>query len=251
MRGRWPFRGEGGRNKHADRELILLAIGTSAQKGVAVRWLTSITAPLLAALVLVAASDAAGANILVSIDKATQRMSVSVDGVQRYDWPVSTGAPGYSTPTGSFRPFRMERDHFSQEWDNAPMPYSIFFTPLGHAIHGSYQTNRLGTAASHGCVRIAPANAAILFALVSAEGLSSTEVTVMGNDPGMANALRPPRAMPLPQPSGAYAVAPKTYAQGNQFRSASPQRPQFYQPPPPLAYDQPLNLLPGDAFGWQ
>ena len=251
MRGRWSFRGEVGRNKHADRELILLTIGTSAQKGVAVRWLTSITAPLLAALVLVAASDAAGASVLVSIDKATQRMSVSVDGVRRYDWPVSTGAPGYSTPTGSFRPFRMERDHFSQEWDNAPMPYSIFFTPLGHAIHGSYQTNRLGTAASHGCVRIAPANAAILFALVSAEGLSSTEVTVMGNDPGMANALRPPRAMPLPQPSGAYAVAPKTYAQGNKFRSASPQRPQFYQPPPPLAYDQPLNLLPREAFGWQ
>jgi hypothetical protein len=231
--------------------LILLAIGTSAQKGVAVRWLTSITAPLLAALVLVAASDAARASVLVSIDKATQRMSVSVDGVQRYDWPVSTGAAGYSTPTGSFRPFRMERDHFSEEWDNAPMPYSIFFTPLGHAIHGSYQTKRLGTPASHGCVRIAPANAAILFALVSAEGLSSTEVTVMGNDPGMANALRPPRAMPLPQPSGAYAVASKTYAQGNQFRSASPQWPQFYQPPPPLAYDQPLNLLPREAFGWQ
>jgi hypothetical protein len=231
--------------------LILLAIGTSAQTGVAVRWLTVIMAPLLAALVFVAASDAAEASVLISINKATQRMSVLVDGVPLYDWPVSTGVPGYSTPTGSFRPFRLERDHFSKEWDNAPMPYSIFFTPLGHAIHGSYQIKRLGTPASHGCVRIAPANAAILFALVSVEGLISTQVTVMGNDPAMANALRPPLAVPLPQPSGAYAVAPKTYAQGNQFQSPSPKWPQYHQPLPPLAYDQPLNLLPDDADGWQ
>jgi hypothetical protein len=229
-------RGEARWNKQADRDLILSAIGTSAQTGVAVRWLTLILGPLLAALLSVAASGAVHGSVLISINKATQRMSVFVDGVPLYDWPVSTGAPGYSTPTGSFRPFRMERDHFSEEWDNAPMPYSIFFTPQGHAIHGSYQTKHLGTAASHGCVRIAPAKAAILFALVSLEGLSSTQVTVMGNDPAMANALRPSLAVS------------KTYAQGNQVRSPSPKWPRYYQPPPPLAYDQPLNLLPD---GWQ
>jgi hypothetical protein len=212
--------------------------------GVVMRCLTFIAAPFLAAIVLVGVSDAAGASILISINKATQRMSVVVDGVPRYDWPVSTGAPGYSTPIGSFRPFRMERAHFSKEWDNAPMPYSIFFTPLGHAIHGSYHTKRLGSAASHGCVRIAPANAATLFALVSAEGLSSTQVTVMGEDPEMANALRPPRAVPLPPPFGAY-------TQGNQFHSPSPQWPKPYEPSSLWAYDRPLNLLPGDVFGSQ
>ena len=101
-----------------------------------------------------------------------------------YNWAVSTGRPGYDTPTGDFQAFRMEKDHFSKEWDDAPMPYSIFFTEQGHAIHGSYQTKRLGSAVSHGCVRIAPGNAAKLFALVQAEGLANTEVVVAGSDSG-------------------------------------------------------------------
>ena len=70
-----------------------------------------------------------------------------------YDWPVSTGQRGYDTPAGVFKPFRMEKDHFSREWDEAPMPYSIFFTMDGHAIHGSFDIKRLGRPASHGCVR--------------------------------------------------------------------------------------------------
>jgi hypothetical protein len=64
------------------------------------------------------------------------------------------------------------------------MPFSIFFTEQGHAIHGSYHTRSLGSAASHGCVRIAPGNAAKLFALVEAQGLSNTEVVVAGSDSG-------------------------------------------------------------------
>ena len=64
------------------------------------------------------------------------------------------------------------------------MPHSIFFTPAGHAIHGSNATRRLGSPASHGCIRIAPANAAKLFALVSAEGLSNTKVVVTGGQVG-------------------------------------------------------------------
>ena len=64
-------------------------------------------------------------------------MTVTVDGEPLYIWPVSTGVAGYDTPAGEFKPFRMERDHFSREWDDAPMPYSIFFTKQGHAIHGT------------------------------------------------------------------------------------------------------------------
>jgi lipoprotein-anchoring transpeptidase ErfK/SrfK len=125
----------------------------------------------LAASVLV--SPAASAGIVVSIDKSIQQMSVSVDGVKRYTWPVSTGRAGYATPSGAYTPFRLEEDHYSKEWDDAPMPHSIFFTPKGHAIHGSFETKRLGTAASHGCVRLAPKNAATLFALVKQEGLAT------------------------------------------------------------------------------
>jgi len=135
----------------------------------------------LIALVLAATAALCGtatASVLVTVNKATQRMTVSVDGETRYSWPVSTGMKGYATPAGSFRPFRLEEDHFSKEWDDAPMPHSIFFTPAGHAIHGSNAIRRLGSPASHGCVRISPANAAKLFALVRAEGLSNTKVVV-------------------------------------------------------------------------
>ena len=72
-------------------------------------------------------------------------MTVEVDGRPLYQWPVSTGKAGYDTPNGKFKAFRMERDHFSKEWDDAPMPFSIFFTQKGHAIHGSLDVKRLGT----------------------------------------------------------------------------------------------------------
>jgi lipoprotein-anchoring transpeptidase ErfK/SrfK len=110
-----------------------------------------LSASLLAAALARPCAAPAHASILVTIDKTTQRMSVAVDGETRYVWPVSTGRPGYDTPNGTFRPFRMEADHFSKEWDDAPMPHSVFFTKIGQAIHGSLDTRHLGSAASHGC----------------------------------------------------------------------------------------------------
>ena len=80
---------------------------------------------------------AAVPDILIAINKPTQRMTVTVNGHVRYRWRVSTGATKYSTPAGSYTPFRMERMHYSREWDNAGMPHSIFFSSRGHAIHGS------------------------------------------------------------------------------------------------------------------
>lgn len=135
----------------------------------------------IAALALCAATPSR-ADILISIDKSAQQMTVTVDGDPRYIWPVSTGARGYDTPSGDFKPFRMERDHFSREWDDAPMPYSIFFTQQGHAIHGSFHKS-IGRPASHGCVRLEPRNAAILFALVKAEHMSNTRVVLTGEIP--------------------------------------------------------------------
>jgi lipoprotein-anchoring transpeptidase ErfK/SrfK len=121
---------------------------------------------------------AAPARVLIVVDKATQRMRVTVDGKLRYSWAVSTGRAPYKTPAGTFRPFRLEKEHYSREWDEAPMPYSIFFTAAGHAIHASNATRQLGRPASHGCVRLAPSNAAALFTLVRAEGPGSTKVTI-------------------------------------------------------------------------
>ena len=126
------------------------------------------------------------ADVLVTIDKATQRMTVAVDGQDRYLWPVSTGVAGHDTPSGAFTPSRMDRDHFSREWDDAPMPNAIFFTDMGHAIHGTGHVAALGRPASHGCVRLSRAHSAELFALVKAEGMGHTQVVVEGDDLGGA-----------------------------------------------------------------
>src|SRR6202048_3240390 len=127
------------------------------------------------------ATGAAQANVSITIDKNAQQMTVAVDGVERYHWPVSTGIPSYETPNGSFRTFRMEEDHYSKEFDDAPMPHSIFFTKIGHAIHGTDSVNRLGTPASHGCVRLSRGNASTLYALVQQEGVLNTTVTLTGS----------------------------------------------------------------------
>jgi len=134
---------------------------------------------LLAVVFVLAAGRPAAADLLISIDREHQRMTV-FDDTAVYLWPVSTGAPGYATPAGSFRPSRMKVQHFSKEWDNAPMPHSIFFTDRGHAIHGTSHLGSLGRPASHGCVRLAPEHAAYLFDLVEAHGLEATRVEVTG-----------------------------------------------------------------------
>jgi hypothetical protein len=127
------------------------------------------------------ASTAAQAHVDITVDKDNQVMTVAVDGVARYHWPVSTGIPSRETPNGTFRAFRMEEDHFSKEFDDAPMPHSIFFTKIGHAIHGTDSEGRLGTPASHGCVRLSKANATTLYALVEQQGVLNTTVTLTGS----------------------------------------------------------------------
>jgi hypothetical protein len=119
-------------------------------------------------------------RLIITINKVSQNMTVSLDGDRLYKWKVSTGAAGYETPSGTFRPFRLEKEHYSKEWDDAPMPHSIFFTTRGHAVHGSYHVKSLGRRASHGCVRLHPDNAAKLFALVQKTGTGNTRVVVKG-----------------------------------------------------------------------
>jgi L,D-transpeptidase catalytic domain len=134
-----------------------------------------------AGLMLFAATGAVQAKVAITVDKDAQLLTVAVDGVERYQWPVSTGNPSHETPNGTFRTFRMEEDHYSKEFDDAPMPHSIFFTRIGHAIHGTDSEKWLGTPVSHGCVRLSRANATTLYALVEKEGVLNTTVTLTGS----------------------------------------------------------------------
>jgi lipoprotein-anchoring transpeptidase ErfK/SrfK len=123
----------------------------------------------------------AQASILITVNKSTQRLSVAVDGDQRYVWPVSTARRGYSTPNGSYRPERLARKWYSRKYDWSPMPYSIFYDG-GFAIHGSYEISHLGRPASHGCIRLHPRHAAVLFSLVS-KNRDDTRIIVTGERP--------------------------------------------------------------------
>ncbi len=135
---------------------------------------------LVAAALALSSASAFALKVNIVVSKPGQKMTVTVDGVQKYVWLVSTGSGQYDTPSGTYHIFRMEKEYFSKEWDNAPMPYSMFFTGQGHAIHGTYHIKRLGTKASHGCVRLAPENAAILFDLVTKAGYKNNTVVIKG-----------------------------------------------------------------------
>jgi lipoprotein-anchoring transpeptidase ErfK/SrfK len=155
---------------------------------------------LLAFLLAGGMNQPALAKILILIDKPSQTMTVSVDGAARYRWRISTGATGFSTPAGTYKPFRMEVMHYSQEWDNAGMPHSIFFTSRGHAVHGSNHPG-LGTPVSHGCVRLSLSNASTLYQLVGARGMGEATVIVKGPDPAGVYA---PSKPPQPRPKGIF-----------------------------------------------
>lgn len=135
----------------------------------------------VAALAFAAGTSLAHAAVDIEVNKDIQQMTVSVDGQVLYRWPVSSGNPTHETPNGKFQTFRMEEDHYSKEFDDAPMPHSIFFTKQGHAIHGTDSVRNLGMPVSHGCVRLSRANATTLWNLVKREGLLKTSVRLTGS----------------------------------------------------------------------
>ena len=135
----------------------------------------ALSAVLSLALLPVVASAQAG--VVVEVSRANQTMDVIVDGEHAYTWQVSTGRSGWGTPPGTFHPQFMAARWFSRVFNNAPMPHSIFYSgPF--AIHGTVDVARLGRPASHGCIRLAPANAAVLFGLVQKEGMRNTTIVV-------------------------------------------------------------------------
>lgn len=182
---------------------------------------------ILATLSTIALIVPGSADVLIKVDKGSQRMTVSVDGQSRFTWPVSTGMTGYDTPEGSYRPFRLAKTHFSKEWDLAPMPNAIFFTAQGHAIHGTTQGRKLGRPASHGCVRLSLRHASTLFSLVKAEGMGRTKVVVIGDEPVVAarngSGFKQARRQKRYDPEGIVSVGSRMSA-GRETRYEQPTR---------------------------
>ncbi len=117
----------------------------------------------------------ASGKVSITVDISTQSMTVSDEWHTVYTFDVSTGRAGHTTPTGSFKPIRMHEMWHSSKYENAPMPWSIFFYG-GYAIHGTTDLKHLGQVASHGCVRLDPNNAKLLFDLVKEVGMQNTKV---------------------------------------------------------------------------
>ena len=183
--------------------------------------------------------------ILINIDKSRQKMTVFIDGVEKYVWPVSTGQAGYSTPSGNYTATSMNEIWYSKEWDNAPMPHSIFFRKDGYAIHGTYEAKYLGRPASHGCVRISRENAATLYALVKNVGLKNTDVVLTGVTPGGEYKIARPEEPRYGQAGAGWYESDNYYAQrqwgggffgrpfGGPYYNGSQG---YYRPPPPRGY---------------
>ena len=199
-------------------------------------------------------------QIVVNIDKSTQEATVFIDGIETYSWKVSTGKPGYSTPTGTFTATSMNEIWYSKQWDNAPMPHAVFFMKDGHAIHGTMEEKNLGKPASHGCVRLSRENATILFDLIKQNGLQNTQIVLSGEDPYgyVPNVASRSRGQYPPYPYGygygrGQAVAPPWYNPGAEAQIQPDQQPQrrrrglfrwfqqnqgYNYPPPPRYYQR-------------
>lgn len=118
--------------------------------------------------------------VSININLSNQTMHVTSASGESYTWAISSGKSGFNTPRGSYRPTSLRRMHYSRKYDMTPMPHSIFFRG-GYAIHGTSAVRALGRPASHGCIRLAPANAAKLFDMVRREG---ARIAINGAPPG-------------------------------------------------------------------
>ena len=119
----------------------------------------------------------AKAEVFITIDKSDQTMYVETL-TDTYEWPISTGRKGFNTPSGQYKPYLLKRLHYSKKYDNAPMPWSIFFHE-GYAIHATGEVERLGSPASHGCVRLELKNARWLYRLIDENGKENTYIRVI------------------------------------------------------------------------
>jgi lipoprotein-anchoring transpeptidase ErfK/SrfK len=128
-------------------------------------------------LVIFGVATAAAGQLVAKVDVSSQTMTVSYRGEILHKWKVSTGRKDFDTPRGAWRPQRMAVEYYSRKYDNAPMPYAVFFTG-GYAVHGTNKVKALGRPASHGCVRLKTGNAATFYSLVQQVGRKNTRIIV-------------------------------------------------------------------------
>ncbi|WP_245292410.1 L,D-transpeptidase [Rhizobium sp. 9140] len=122
-------------------------------------------------------STASAATLVARISLSSQTMTVSENGIVLHQWQVSTARRGYVTPQGSWSAKWLSRNHRSRKYNDAPMPFAVFFNG-GYAVHATFDLKRLGRPASHGCVRLHPRNAAAFFTLASQAGLKNTRIVI-------------------------------------------------------------------------
>ena len=176
---------------------------------------------------------------IIHINLANQTMHVeSREG--DFTWPISSARSGFVTPRGTYGVQRLEAMHYSRKYHNSPMPHSIFFSG-GYAIHGTYATGSLGAPASHGCVRLAPGNAATLYQIVRSEGARIAISGAPAASPHYARAERREYRQTIAyRPSYArppLAYAPAYDAEGNPVRSLN----QWLQAPAPQPMRPPMD----------
>jgi len=136
------------------------------------------TSALLSASLLFCVPVAVEAGQLIAkVDVSEQTMRVYRNSKQIHKWRVSTARKGKYTLRGQWRGKMLSKNHKSSLYNNAPMPYSIFYSG-NFAIHGTNQTSRLGRPASAGCIRLDTGNARKLYAMTEAVGLRNLKVVV-------------------------------------------------------------------------
>lgn len=133
---------------------------------------------ILAMFTFILKPELANASALVAkVDVSSQTMVVIHRGEVKYRWKVSTARAGKITPSGTWSAKWLSKNHRSSRYNNAPMPYAIFYNG-NYAVHGTDQVSRLGRPASAGCVRLDTRNARILYKLAQQEGLNNTRIIV-------------------------------------------------------------------------
>ena len=128
-------------------------------------------------VILTVSAPAVAGSLLARVDLSQQRMEVYTDGRKHHVWAVSTGRDGWNTPPGRYYPFALTRQYYSSRW-NMNLPYLISISRDGIAIHGTELSSKLGSRASHGCIRLSVSNAATLYGLVQKHGMANTEIIV-------------------------------------------------------------------------
>lgn len=104
-----------------------------------------------------------GPSMLI-VDLSTQRAQLYRNGVRIGVTTVSTGKKGKATPTGIFTILQKKKEHYSNLYNSAPMPYMQRLTWDGIALHAG---NLPGYPASHGCIRMPLAFAQKLYGATS------------------------------------------------------------------------------------